>query len=243
MKSPSSSADKKTKVPRQAVDFGMLAFSDARAEILERVRIREKLSELYIVVSVGLIAALSAMFPGKGTAPAELFLLPAILALAISYRLRSHVNTTEAIAEFIRRELNAFLITEDAWAPYWDWSTHADSRINDRPPFSNIIKSRRLLSDTMSLHFPCAISMAYYFFYTKMNSAPASIWNVSLFLVGCTMFLWALENTWGSYRNRERTKVNRALSSDAWKDMRVAALARQRPEDHPTTTHPDKDPQ
>lgn len=203
----------------RSIDFAFLAYSDARSEILRRLEIREKLVELYILSSLAFLGALATIYASSGTPRQEFFVLPPMLALAISFRLRSHVDSTEAVAEFIRRDLNSFLIEKDAWAPHWDWATHTSQRVAARGKYGGIKKSGRFIAESMSLHFPCALSMLYLFFASDFQTPPYDIWSVSVFVAGISLFLVAFENTRRSYNDREMTKDRQSNSPSRWLEL------------------------
>ncbi|MBL9052248.1 MAG: hypothetical protein JNN02_00840 [Tabrizicola sp.] len=203
----------------RSVDFAFLAFTDARGEILRRLEIREKLVELYVLSSLALLGAIATIYAGSGAPAKELFALPPMLALAISFRLRSHVDSTEAVAEFIRRDLNEFLLQKDAWAPHWDWATHSGARFLRHGKYGGLKKSGRFVSESMSLHFPCFFSMLYLFYTSGLSASWKERWSVGIFIAGIFMFLVAFENTRKSYRDREDTKKEMARSSEFWRDV------------------------
>ena len=221
----------------QATAFALASFVDARQEILKRLELRERLIEVYFIGSIALFGALATLNQVQGQLQPALFLLSPLLALVISFRLRSHVDSTEGLAEFIRRDLNLALLQTESWAPYWDWSTHADKKVPRTGRYSGKKKSGRFVSEWMSLHFVCFVSMIYLFFATDQMASDPVWWGYALFGFGIGMFVVAVHNTRHSYKDREKTKEIPAISSTLWKES-CKSIEKEQSECPSSSTNP-----
>ncbi len=203
-------------VPRddgKSLEFLQMAFSDARSEIAKRMEFRERLQEVYILGSisllVGFVAAKAAL---RADFPLEILLISPLFALVISAQLKSHVESIENLAEFIRRGVNPLLMTLGAWSPYWDFYTRQNPKIEEGKT------AQRIIAQLIGIHLPSFLSLAFYTFEVSQIGSKATAFQIVTFIIACAMFFAALRNTMKSYDKRKETLKNPVPAPKWWID-------------------------
>ena len=214
----------------RSYDFAKTAFLDARIEIVKRLELRSNLIATYLVGSLTIFGAIltfstSSLF-SLGSFPIEICIVAPLFGLIVSFQLRSHVETTEDLAEFIRRDLNPHLMQLGAWSPYWDFSSREpNSSFWSKSSFAKSEKKElkktelRKRSDLFAIHAPTLFSVLASLYIIYFDTASTPFHRIVIGSLCVVMFYFAINNTWKGYKYRELTIANPILFPNWWGDL------------------------
>ncbi len=153
----------------KAVDFAIKAYESARAEIMHRMEVRERLTQSYLIASITLLIAFAGAAGEGKPLPIWSFIISPLLALIVAVQISGQVKSIEKVANFIRFDLNDFFVDNKAWAPHWDVHTKQDGAAIDKE------KTKfRFASQFMGLHFPSVAAVMSYGYRLFFAEGPAA---------------------------------------------------------------------
>jgi hypothetical protein len=232
---PKQSADSKD----ATLDMAREAFKSAREEIMFRLRAREVITLAYLA---GYFTLLSTSVANYSRIDIVFFLASVgpLAALAVSVMLYAHNKTIEQLAEFIRFDLNEFLVSNNSWAPLWDLST----RWKDTPGAKSLKDIEggktitRWFSVLTSVHLPSVVSLilsAYILFTCSDGKAivlplftfcPNVSIGVVVLALSALSFSVALWVTWKSFQLRLNPNLPGITIPDKYIKLRDARLTK-----------------
>jgi predicted permease len=139
-----------SQIKPEAIPIAIAAYNAARAEIVERVKIREDVIKSYIVATTA-FAGVSMGFVEKADMFWVSFVMP-IISLPVSIIVRQHKEAVETLALFLRNELGGLFTA--LGVPTWDDYTRATEENEQK-------KSRwTFVGNLVGIHFLTAFSVA-----------------------------------------------------------------------------------
>jgi len=192
--------------------FALAAFQDARSEILQRLSMREKIVEVYIVSSISLLGAFLVAARLLDDFPNEVYIVAPVLSLSMSLLIKSHYVAMEKLSEFIRTDLNQTFVFLRGWVPYWDFY----NRYQVQGPGTRLDKSRsRWIAHICAIHFPTTISMTFFGF--SVFSCSCGLANATnrtptfeqvVFGLAILVFVWAIHCTTSMINVRDQSNTS-----------------------------------
>jgi hypothetical protein len=113
-------------------DAVLKAFDHARAEIIERLKMRDTALLTHVTASLTFGAAYFGYFAKNVTIDTIQFLVPLtllfpLLSVVFAQIVSQHTGVIEQLANFIRTKLDPFMVENDLKTPHWDMHTNEGS--------------------------------------------------------------------------------------------------------------------